>query len=369
MFDERQFLTDLGTFVRFKTCVDQNPEEFVKARAWIKAFFDPLKTEFVELTYGGFTNLLIKPRESRTPRLLGDGHIEVVPADDQLFELRRELGYLYGRGVADMKTQCLMMMWVLRELMAESAHNDFWLLFSEDEEIGSPNGVKRVVDYLDDRGWLPDVVFVPDGGHDFAYVEKEKGMLTFTAFMKGKAAHGRRPFLGQNAIDLTFDFYHRLKDHFPNPKAEVEWIPSLSMTKITAGEAFNKIPEWCRAGFDLRFTEAYTPDEIVTELEEIAAPFPVELTYHEIGMATYYPRERPVAQQYLSILRRVSGKEPQILQANGASNGRFYLAKKPAIQVLMTNPTVVELHAMGECLVAASLEPYYQLVRETALLS
>jgi succinyl-diaminopimelate desuccinylase len=196
MFDERQFLTELDIFVRFKTCVNQNPEEFVKARTWIKAYFDPVKTEFIELTYDGFSNLLIKPRESRTPRLLGDGHIEVVPADNQLFELRREMGYLYGQGVADMKTQCLMMMWVLRELIAEGAHNDFWLLFSEDEEIGSPNGVKRVVDYLDDRGRLPEVVFVPDGGHDFAYVEKEKGQITFTAIMKGKAAHGSRPFLG-----------------------------------------------------------------------------------------------------------------------------------------------------------------------------
>ena len=58
-------------------------------------------------------------------------------------------------------------------------------------------------------------------------------------------------------------------------------------------------------------------------------------------MATYYPKERPVAWKYIDILRRVSGKEPQILHSNVASNGRFYVAKKPVFQILMSNPTAV----------------------------
>ena len=92
------------------------------------------------------------------------------------------------------------------------------------------------------------------------------------------------------------------------------------------------------------------------------------MLFHEIGQTTYYPRERPVARRYIDILRRVSGKEPEILHSNGASNGRFYAARNPDIQVLMSNPKVVGLHADEECLVAASLEPYYRLVRETALM-
>ena len=368
MFDREQFLSDLDTFVCFKTCVLQNRPEFDEARAWIKSFFDPERTEFIELTYNGFTNLIVKPKESAKPRVLGDGHIEVVPAENELFELRFVDGKVYGRGVADMKTQCLAMMWVLRDLIEEGSHNDFWLLFSEDEEIGSSNGTQRVVDYLDDRDWLPDVVFVPDGGPDFAYVEKEKGMIKFSAVTPGKAAHGSRPFLGVNAIERMFAFYGQLQARFPNPTSEDDWRPSLSMSKIVAGEAFNKIPDRCQAGFDLRYTEEYTAEAIVSAIKVIAAPFQAEIQIHEIGAATYYPKERPIARKYIDILRRVSGKEPQILHSNGASNGRFYVAKKPGIQVLMSNPTVVGSHAVIECVLEASLEPYYQLVRETALL-
>jgi succinyl-diaminopimelate desuccinylase len=372
MYDQLQFLVDLDTFIGFKTCVDQNRDEFVQARAWIRAFFEPATTESIELTYEGFTSLIIKPKASSKPRFLGDGHIEVVPGGDQLFELRNIDGLLFGRGVADMKTQCLMMMWVQRELIATGKHNDFWLLLTEDEEIGSPNGVRRVVDYLSEHDLLPDRVFVPDGGPDFAYVEKEKGLIAFSVTIKGTAAHGSRPFLGENAIDRMMALYEQLKKRFPNPNNEQEWIPSLSMTRIAAGEgprtAYNKIPDHCTAGFDLRFAEDYRAEEILDLLESIGSPFKARFEYRDVGLATYYPQERPLAQRYIDILRRVSGKEPEILHSNGASNGRFYVAKNSDVYILMSNPKVVGLHADIECVDSRSLEPYYRLVQETVLL-
>ena len=135
MFDLQQFLADLRAFIAFKTIVCDHKEEFKKARAWIRAFFDPENTDFVEMEYGGLTSLLIKPKGSTRPNILGDGHIEVVPGADHLFELVEDGGHLHGRGVADMKTQCLMMMYVLRQLIAEGRHNDFWILFTEDDGV------------------------------------------------------------------------------------------------------------------------------------------------------------------------------------------------------------------------------------------
>jgi succinyl-diaminopimelate desuccinylase len=235
MFDQDQFLADLKTFVGFRTCVETNPDDFARARAWIKAFFDPEKTAFIELEYEGFVNLIIKPADSLRPNVLGDGHIEVVPGDDKLFVLREESSLLYGRGVADMKTQCLMMMVVLRQLIAEGNHNDFWILFSEDEEIGSPNGAKQVISYLCGHSMQPHIVFVPDGGHDFAFVEKEKGKLRFTVTMPGVAAHASRPFLGENAIEKMMAFYRELQGRFPNPRNEADWVNSVAITSIAAG--------------------------------------------------------------------------------------------------------------------------------------
>lgn len=365
MFDLDEFLANLATFVGFKTIVAQNHAQFAEARAWIKAFFDAEKTTFVEVEREGFVSLLIRPKSSPQPKMLGDGHIEVVPGDDNLFQLTHKDGILYGRGVADMKTQCLMMMTALRDLIASDQHNDFWILFTEDEEIGSCNGVRHMVDWLDERGWLPEVIFAPDGGADFAYVEKEKGIVNFSAIAEGKAAHGSRPFLGDNAIDRIIAFYHTLQGEFPNPSAESDWRPSLSLTKIKAGSALNQIPDRCEAGFDMRFTEDYALDEVLETLEAKAEKFGVTLRVHQSGLATYYPRERPLVKDYLDILQTVTGREPTILHANGASNGRIYVAKNPNTQVFMSSPTYGGSHAATECLEIDSLEPYYRLVCET----
>ena len=140
------------------------------------------------------------------------------------------------------------------------------------------------------------------------------------------------------------------------------------MTRIDAGRAHNQIPDQCRAGFDLCFTETNTSKEIVTALEEIGRTYEVEFTYHEIDIATYYPRQRPLARRYIDLLRQVSGKEPSILHSNGASHARFYVMQNGDVQILMSNPTVVDAHADTECLDARSLPAYYQLVYDTVQL-
>ncbi len=368
MFNPDEFLDNLRTFIGFKTIVHEYPDEFEKARTWIKNFFDAEKSEFIEVENNGLTSLVIKPIDSDKPTILGDGHIEVVPGTDDLFQLVEDGGHLYGRGVADMKTQCLMMMTVLRDLIISGEHHDFWLLFTEDEEAGSANGVCPMVNYLAERSWLPHAVFAPDGGPDFAYVEKEKGIITFTAYIQGKASHASRPFLGDNPINSMMEFYRAIQSAYPNPNEEADWIPSLSMTSISGGEAYNKIPDSCEAGFDMRITEEYTVDKVLEHLQSIATEHHAEIDFQNTGMPTHYPQDAPIAKDYIQILREVSGKEPSILYSNGASNGRFYVAKDTSIHVLMSNPTVVGLHSSTECIVADSLPPYYELVRRTTQL-
>ncbi len=368
MFDRDRFLDDLRTFVAFKTVVCQNPDEFRRANAWIRNLFDSRTTDFIDFNCHGLTTTIIKPRGSERPSMLGDGHIEVVPAEDEMFELREQDGILIGRGVADMKTQCLAMMYVLRDLIAEGRHSDFWLVLSEDEEVGSKYGVSIVADHLHARGLLPPVVFAPDGGPDFAYVEKEKGIVTFEVEMPGKAAHASRPYLGENAIDRVMALYAELQRAFPNPEREEDWVVSVSMTSIEAGGPSNRIPAACRAGFDLRLTEADSVAELTNRLGSLVERFGARLEVLQADPATYYPKEAPIAQEYLRILRRVSGKEPEILHSAGASNGRIYVAKDPEIHVLMSSPAMGSAHAAGECLDGASLDAYYQLVLETARL-
>jgi succinyl-diaminopimelate desuccinylase len=247
-------------------------------------------------------------------------------------------------------------------------HHDFWLLFTEDEEIGAENGVRQVIERLCSNNLAPDVVFIPDGGPDFAYVEKEKGILKFMAHTTGRAAHGSRPFLGDNAVDKMWAFYEDLRQEYPNPINEADWRPSIAMTLINAGQTLNKIPDACDAGFDMRFTEDHELIVVQTEIEIVAANYDAVIDVASFGMATYFPKENPIAERFIDILRRASGKEPDILHSNGASTARVYMEYKPDIVVLMSNPTMGGSHSDSECVLKSSLEPYYQVVLETAQL-
>lgn|GEM_PF-3275785 len=362
-FDERPFIADLSTLVGFETIACQNPDAFAAARAWIRARFPSDATVIEAIPCGTVTSLLIRPANSTRPRLVMDGHIEVVPGSPDQFTLRQNDGWLYGRGAADMKTQCLVMIDALADAIARDAHHDTWLLLTEDEEVGSRHGLAIVLGVLQERGHMPPLVFAPDGGHDFAYVEKEKGMLQFDAVSRGQAAHASRPFLGANAIDPLWAAYRVLREAFPNPTAEADWRPSLSMTRVNAGEAYNRIPEVATAGFDLRFTEDWSLEAITDRVRSIVEAAGCELQTHGSGPATYYPKEAPVARWYLDLLEAAAGRPPAIMHANGASNGRLWVAADPAIQVLMSSPTIEGSHADGERVLLASIPRFDALTR------
>ena len=360
-----EFIGDLRDLVSFRTVVCENPGEFRKANEWIRTFFAGSGVEFIEFRTGQLTSTIIKPTDSVRPSMIGDGHIEVVPASPGQFTLRRRGGKLWGRGTADMKTQVLAMMHVMRSLVAAGQHHDFWLVLTEDEEVGSQGGAVVVIDHLVGEGLLPPVVFAPDGGPNFGYVEKEKGIATFTVTSKGVAAHASRPYLATNPIDAMFDLAGVLKDAFPDPVDESDWRPSIAMTGIGAGTASNRIPAECRAVFDLRFTEEESPRTVRDTIESLVGRFDASVSFEKVEPTAYYPKEAPAARRFLRLLEDVSGTPPPIIHSAGASNGRHYAAAGD-VHVLMSNPMACGAHGEAEWVSEDSLLPYIDLVHRTA---
>lgn len=364
-FDLEEFIDDLTSLVGFRTEVCRNPGEFAKAGEWIKQFLDGAPLDFIEFDCHGVASTIIKPPNSLRPRIIGDGHIEVVPAPDHLFALRRADGYLHGRGVADMKTQVLAMLYALRALANSDDHRDFWMVLSEDEEVGSRAGAAVVVDYLVKQDLLPPVVFAPDGGPNFGYVEKEKGIATFTVTATGVAAHASRPYLAENAIDNLYAIARALGERFPAPADEQDWRPSVVMTQVTAGDASNRIPDSATGVFDLRFTEEMTPEEITTAVAKIVTKAGGAVDFAKADPAAYYPKEAPVARRFIELLLQEGEGPPDIIHSAGASNGRIYAAAGD-VHVLMSNPRACGAHGEDEWVAIDSLEPYCRLVHATA---
>lgn len=372
--DMEEFVEDLRTLVGFRTVVCRNPDEFARADEWVRHFLADTDAELIEYDCHGLTTSVIRPPGSTRPTLIGDGHIEVVPGAEPQFTLRLDGSRAYGRGTADMKTAVLVMLYVMRDLLRGDDHHDLWLVLSEDEEVGSQAGAAVVVDDLVRRGLLPSVAFIPDGGHDFAYVEKEKGIAAFHVVASGPGGHASRPWLAENPVETVMAFARDLAERFPHPDGEDDWRPSAQLTVIHSGDAasdragggheqVNQVPQQCRAGFDVRFTEDFTPDDIRGIIGELAAGHGLRAAFDKCDPAATYPRDAPIGAAYLDLLRDVTDREPAILHSAGASNGRLYDVH--GTHVLMSNATAGGAHSRREWVDLDSVPAFHDLVHRT----
>nr|EGQ40371.1 MAG: acetylornithine deacetylase/succinyl-diaminopimelate desuccinylase family [Candidatus Nanosalinarum sp. J07AB56] len=95
--------------MRFET-VEGNSEEIDRCLDYVREFFEGDEFVIQEFENGSATVLIVGFEDTLSPEVLLHGHVDVVPADSQMFEPELEDGCLYGRGAGDMKAgvACLM---------------------------------------------------------------------------------------------------------------------------------------------------------------------------------------------------------------------------------------------------------------------
>jgi succinyl-diaminopimelate desuccinylase len=354
--EKKKFLKDLKKFVSFKTETGNYTQIFEDCFDWIKTFFKGLSVEFLTVESGGFKSLIIKPENSKKPKVLGLGHIDVVPAEDEQYKMTEKDGWIYGRGVADMKLQNLVMIYSFLKLEKRGEGHNFWLALTSDEEVGGFNGGGAVARLLQENNQEPEIVFAPDGGHNFNFQETEKGVAHFKVTAGGRSAHGSRPWLGDNALMKIIRFAMHMNELFPTPKDEQDWKPTFSFNKIISGSAANKIPDYAEALFDGRLTEIFTIKSFEDYVLKEASKFGVEAQLIAAGDVMHSPSKHPIAKDFMRIIESVTKTKPKPNKSSGASDARFFTHLGSII--LMTNPVVTSLHETRE---ATSTESVWML--------
>jgi succinyl-diaminopimelate desuccinylase len=265
----------------------------------------------------GVPTLLVLRPDGTAPVLLMS-HIDVVDAPDELFEPRVENGRLFGRGSIDDKYAAALSLTLaveqLQKLKARGrTQTDLpcGLLISGDEEIGGHNGAQAAL-----RQVRSDFAIALDGGHLRKVVVKEKGILRLKLIGRGKASHGARPWLGENAIEKLISDYFKLKRHF-ELTAPDHWHRTLNFSRIQAGKATNQVPDFAEALFDIRFTENDDMDAVVAAIQgEIKG---------EVEVVEREPLFQGGESPYLDRLLTIAG-QPEIGCEHGASDARFLSA-------------------------------------------
>jgi succinyl-diaminopimelate desuccinylase len=253
--------------IRFKT-MHSAPDEIRRCADFILDYLKGHHIHHQTFDHNGYPSILVLPRPDYAPVLLMS-HIDVVDAPDSLFDPVEKDGSLYGRGAIDDKYAAALSLVLLRKhikrLEAAGKGIDdlpFGILITSDEEVGGHDGAEKVLADV-----KVDFCIALDGGTLNKVVSKEKGLLTLKLIAHGKAAHGARPWLGENAIENLIADFNTIKAEF-NQTGPDHWHRTLNFSKIRAGKSFNQVPDRAEAIFDIRFTEADDPEALLRLLQE-----------------------------------------------------------------------------------------------------
>ncbi len=301
-------------------------------------------------------SIVISFEETLEPQVMLVGHVDAVPAPDELFEPRYESGRLYARGACDMKSEVAVMMTLMRDFYSASPRPSLALMLTSDEEINGNNGARYL---LHDIGYRAKVALVPDGGAEPSrIILKSKGVLHLHIGVRGRAAHGSRPWLGKNAIEDLYALYEQIKTLFPPTDDPEHWHSTCIVGTISGGVATNQIPDFAECGIDIRFTEEHALVDILSKIRAFAPDADIEILSK--GHPMFTSRSNQFVMLYEEAVRTLFNvPELQEEITHGATDGRFFA--EFGIPVIVSRPVSDDQHSPNEWLDLASLEDFKRL--------
>ncbi len=252
---------------------------------------------------------------AKTPRLLYNGHLDVVPVPKgekwtmDPFSGGIKRGKIWGRGTVDMKgnVAAMVMATIVLKNLNIPLEGDLILNFVSDEEQGGLYGTKMCIEnhtalMKADATIIGEPTSYP--GFPTMIMIGEKGIFWLKITVWGKSAHASVPVVGINPIlkmlhiiqainqkleynitpQYTLDNLKELasevfgKEQFQRIYEEQEIIQGLldALTNLThaetiihAGEKENVIPETCTALIDFRLTTKHNSQILLQKIKEI----------------------------------------------------------------------------------------------------
>ena len=94
-----------------------------------------------------------------------------------------------------------------------------------------------------------------------------KGVLAMRLQVRGRAAHGATPWLGENAIMRALEVFRGIESlPFASRSSELFDRPSINLGRILGGDALNKVPDTCYIDVDVRYLPEQDPAEILAQV-------------------------------------------------------------------------------------------------------
>ncbi|MBA3717102.1 MAG: M20/M25/M40 family metallo-hydrolase [Actinobacteria bacterium] len=216
-------------------------------------------------------NVIATARGSGEGRaLLLNAHMDTVGVEtmEAPFDARLEGGRLYGRGSYDMKGSLAAIMTVAAEAKRRGLRGDVVVAAVADEEVASI-GTEALV--ASGRRFDAAVVAEPP---ELDVAIAHKGFVGFEIETRGRAAHGSRPDLGEDAIarmgPVLVALDELATDLVSKPTHRLLGSGSVHASLIEGGQEFSSYPERCLLTGERRTVPGESLEDVERELGAIA---------------------------------------------------------------------------------------------------
>ena len=282
----------------------------------------------------------------------------MVPGHESQFEPRIEGDRLFGRGAYDMKGGLAAMMCALRDLADQDAVRVRFVCVPDEE---SEDIERRSSDDLVRRGYVGDFAITGEPT-DLHIGVQAKGVLAARIQVRGRAAHGSTPWLGDNAIVKAVDVFRRIESMpFSRESSEMFDRPSINLGRIVGGDAPNKVPDACVMDVDIRYLPNQDPGDILEQIRMIP-DIDVKRTF--IFPPAHVSPSNPYVRALCEVVAPAGDSTSVSVGRDGASDAVSFLrAGVPAVEF---GPAGEGHHGPEEWVSIRSLARYRQLLVDFA---
>ncbi len=287
--------------------------------------------------------------DTRTPALMLNGHIDVIPAHPDQFTAQVRHERIYGRGSQDMKGSVAVLLRLFKELAACDPRPDVGLQIVSDEEIGGEQGTGRLLE----EGWRCGL-FLAAEPTNLRICYEQKGIMWVRLKLHGCSAHGSHPWEGHNPLVTLGEGLVALANRFP-PLTEEAWCTTITPTRVRSSEqSVNQVPRNVLLSFDIRYVADDSPERLLAAVQDCFPGAEMVQQRHAVPLIT--DPQTPAVQRLSQAVQQVRGAATLYREHYG-SDARFY--SHQGIPALCFGPIGAGMHADEEWVDIESLLQLY----------
>jgi acetylornithine deacetylase/succinyl-diaminopimelate desuccinylase family protein len=352
----------------------ENPPGNEKQMAkYIKDFLDDLKisTQLTEFEKNRFD---VTASIGKGRGLMLNGHMDTVPAGDlnkwkyEPFRGKIVNEKIYGRGASDMKGGLASILTAVKNLSKESFKRKLLLTFVADEEVAMKGS-----DYLikNRKEIFKDIKYGLMGEcTDLRARIAQKGIVIIKIRFKGKAAHGSKPELGDNAIYKASDFIQETRKLIEKLKMEKHPLlgsGTINVGVIKGGTKVNVVPDFCDIEIDRRIIPRENPKIALNQIKKILKKLKLK-TDIELGKNRLAMQLNP-KMELIKILRNIT--RTKLVGESGYTEAELFY-RDAKIPCFSFGPGISEMaHTVDEYIPIKNLKKatkvYEELIRRVCL--